>query len=176
MPQLTFPHRLGRLHLPWPVCPCPPMSQAILSEYSDWWLLYGEGTQNAGTGGTLSPSWNQWVVRPTPHSIPTSVNSIICDRPWQNQPYCVQDRFWVKATITNYDLWTTDPPNLKSLTPVGSEIWAKMYPDRPYYNFTASAIKHCHVRCTQKSVYFFFLSPYIKIIHSRQVQSNWVMW
>ena len=34
-----------------------------------------------------------------------------------------------KATITNYDLWTTGPANLKSLAPVGSEIWAKMYQD-----------------------------------------------
>ena len=40
--------------------------------------------------------------------------------------------FFVKVTITNYDFWTTDPANLKSLAPVGSEICAKMYPDRPY--------------------------------------------
>ena len=175
MPQLTFPHRLGRLHLPWPVCPCPPMSQAILSEYSDWWLLYGEGTQNAGTGGTLSPSWNQWVVRPTPHSIPTSVNGIICDRPWQNQPYCTQDRFWVKATITNYDLWTTDPPNLKSLTPVGSEIWAKCTRIARTI-ILQQAQSNIATYIARGSPYTFFLSPYIKIIHSRQVQSNWVMW
>ena len=37
----------------------------------------------------------------------------ICDPPWENQAYCADHRFWVKATITNYDLWTTDPANLK---------------------------------------------------------------
>ena len=52
--------------------------------------------------------------------------------------------FWVKATITKYNLWSTDHANLKSLAPVGSEIWARMYLDRLYYNFTASIMKHCH--------------------------------
>ena len=95
----------------------------------------------------------------------------ICDHPWQNQPYCAQDRFWVKATITNYDLWTTDPANLKSLAPVGSEMWAKMYPDRPYYNFTASAMKHCYVRYTRKSVY----SPFMPSTWPRP-PSQWASW
>ena len=52
--------------------------------------------------------------------------------------------FWVKATITKYNLWSTDHANLKSLVPVGSEIWARMYLDCLYYNFTASIMKHCH--------------------------------
>ena len=101
----------------------------------------------------------------------TYICTCICDPPWQNQPYCTQDRFWVKATITKYDLWTTDPANLKSLTPVSSEIWAKMYPDRPYKNFTASAMKHCHVRCTRKSVY----SPFMPSTWPRP-QSQWASW
>ena len=33
-----------------------------------------------------------------------------------------------------------------------------MYPDRPYYSFAESAMKHCYVHCTRKSVY----SPFIK--------------
>ena len=52
--------------------------------------------------------------------------------------------FWVKATITKYNLWSADHANLKSLAPVGSEIWARMYLDCLYYNFTASIMKHCH--------------------------------
>ena len=56
----------------------------------------------------------------------------ICDPPWQNQPYCAHNRFWVKVTITNYNLWTTAPPNLKSLAHVVMEIWAKIHSDRPY--------------------------------------------
>ena len=40
--------------------------------------------------------------------------------------------FLLKATITKYDLWTTDPANLKFLAPVGLKIWAKMYPDHWY--------------------------------------------
>ena len=35
-----------------------------------------------------------------------------------------------------------------------------MYPDRPYYSFAESAMKHCHVHCMRKSVY----SPFIKKI------------
>ena len=66
---------------------------------------------------------------------------------WPNQPYYALNLFWVTATITNYDLRTTDPANLKSLTLVCSEIWAKMYPDHPYCNFTVNTMKHCHVRC-----------------------------
>ena len=33
-----------------------------------------------------------------------------------------------------------------------------MYPDRPYQSFAESAMKHCYVHCTRKSVY----SPFIK--------------
>ena len=53
----------------------------------------------------------------------------------KNQPYSAQNRFWVKATITNYDLWTTASANLKSLARVFLEIpvRVKMYPDRPYH-------------------------------------------
>ena len=57
--------------------------------------------------------------------------TIICDLPWQNQPYCTDNRFLVKATITKYNLWTIAPANLKSLACVVMDIWAKMYPDRP---------------------------------------------
>ena len=42
----------------------------------------------------------------------------ICDLPWQNQAKCADRRFWVKATITNYNLWTATPANLKSLARV----------------------------------------------------------
>ena len=48
----------------------------------------------------------------------------ICDHPWLNQPYCAQNHFWVRATITNYDLWTTDPAKFRSLAHVVLEIWA----------------------------------------------------
>ena len=41
-----------------------------------------------------------------------------CDHPWQNQPYCADNHFWVKATIANYNLWTAAPANLKSLAQV----------------------------------------------------------
>ena len=33
-----------------------------------------------------------------------------------------QDRFWVMTTNTNYDFWTTDPANLKSLASVGLDM------------------------------------------------------
>ena len=38
----------------------------------------------------------------------------ICDPPRENQAYCTEKFFWVKATITNYNLWTIAPANLKS--------------------------------------------------------------
>ena len=53
---------------------------------------------------------------------------ILCDLPWQNQPYCADNQVLVKA---NYNLWTISPANLKSLACVVMEIWAKMYLDRP---------------------------------------------
>ena len=34
-------------------------------------------------------------------------------------------KFWVKATIINYNLWTIAPANLKPLARVVMEIWAK---------------------------------------------------
>jgi hypothetical protein len=84
---------------------------------------------------------------------------IICDLPWQNQPYwyCADNWFWVKATITNYNLWTIAPANLKSLARVVMEIWAKIYPDRPYSSIAKKCNEHCYVRCTQKSVYSLFM-------------------
>ena len=68
-----------------------------------------------------------WLVLPwTVTYVSYAYQSInICDPPWGNQAYCADNRFWVKTTITNYNLWTTDPANLKSQTCVGSEIWAK---------------------------------------------------
>ena len=64
-------------------------------------------------------------------------------------------KVWVKATITNYNLWTIAPANLKSLTCVVMEIWAKInIPDCPYLSFVK---KHCYVRCTRKSVYSPFM-------------------
>ena len=67
--------------------------------------------------------------------------------------------FWVKATITNYNLWTTDHANLKSLAPIGSEIWARMYLDHPYYNFTVRIMirNTATVHCTWKSAQSPFL-------------------
>ena len=82
---------------------------------------------------------------------------ILCNCPWLNQPYCTLNRFWVKVTITNYDLWTTAPANLKSLDHVDLEIWAEMYPDHQYWNFTANTMKHWYIRCTWKSVYSLFM-------------------
>ena len=64
--------------------------------------------------------------------------------------YCADNRFWLKATIIDYNLWTAAPANLKSLARVVVDIRAKMYPDCPYYNFY-SKHKHCYVCCTLKS-------------------------
>ena len=46
----------------------------------------------------------------------------------KNQPYCadIVNWFWVKATITNYNLWTIATANLKSLAHVLMERWANM--------------------------------------------------
>ena len=49
-------------------------------------------------------------------------NFYICDRPRENQPYCADNHFFVKATIANYNLWTSAPANLKSLASVVTEI------------------------------------------------------
>ena len=46
---------------------------------------------------------------------------IICDLPWGNQA----KRNLVKASITNYILWTIAPANLKSLALVVMVIWVK---------------------------------------------------
>ena len=42
-----------------------------------------------------------------------------------------------------------------------------MYSDHLYYNyFTASAMKHCYIQCTQKSIYLpFMLSTCLEIVH-----------
>ena len=80
-------------------------------------------------------------------------------------------KFWVKATITNYNLWTIAPANLKSLARVVMEIWTKMYPDRPYSSFAKNCNEHCYVRCTRKSVY----SPLMVNTWPRP-QSQWASW
>ena len=51
------------------------------------------------------------------------------------KPWCTNNQFCVKATITNYKLWTAAPVNLKSLACVVTEIWAKMYLDSLYCCF-----------------------------------------
>ena len=71
----------------------------------------------------LQASWyNEIIIGASlsePHTCrKPAVTVCIYDRPQQNQPYCVDNHFLVKATIANYNLWTAAPVNLKSLAQV----------------------------------------------------------
>ena len=46
-----------------------------------------------------------------------------------------------------------------------------MYPDRPYYNFTASTMRHCYIHCTRKSIY----SPFMPSTWPRP-PNQWASW
>ena len=81
--------------------------------------------------------------RQTDYFTPAHAHGVIMWRSMTKPTILGTTSFWVKATITKYNLWSTDHANLKSLAPIGSEIWTRMYLDRLYYNFTASIMKHC---------------------------------
>ena len=51
----------------------------------------------------------------------------LCIMRWKN--------FWVKATITNYNLWTIAPANLKSLAPCSHGDMSKNIPGSPVLKF-----------------------------------------
>ena len=71
-----------------------------------------------------------------------------CDRP------CIMQLKKLRPPLltTTFELFIA-PANLKPLACVVMEIWAKMYPDRPYSSFAKNCNEHCYIRYTRKSVY-----------------------
>ena len=56
-------------------------------------------------------------------------------------------------------------------SPCRLEYMSQMYPNRPYYNFTACAMKHSHLCCTRKSIYL----PFLPSMWPRP-PSQWASW
>ena len=96
-----------------------------------------------GVTRTLIP-WNA-VYRVLLWTLKNTVYVTVHEKTMHNAP----KKIWVKATITNYNLWTIAPANLKSLACVVMEIWAKIYPDCLYckkLQWTLLRTLHAEVR------------------------------